>query len=154
MVYPRAFIELISLGKIVFDWDKWFVANAGAIDWLAVRAQGSGGQNVNKVSSAVHLRFDIDASDLPDRIKQRLRNRRDQRVNKDAVIVIKAQQYRTQVKNRDDAMQRLQLILEQAMVEPKRRIVTKPTKAAKQRRLKAKTIRGERKQQRKIPLIE
>ncbi|XOV88099.1 MAG: alternative ribosome rescue aminoacyl-tRNA hydrolase ArfB [Pseudomonadota bacterium] len=121
------------------------------IDISAMRSSGPGGQNVNKVSTAIHLRFDIDASSLPDELKSRLKRLRDSRLTGEGVIVIKAQQFRSQEKNREDALARLDELLQRAQVVRKVRRQTKPSKSAVARRLDEKKLRGKAKALRRDP---
>lgn len=119
------------------------LVNRAEVDFSAIRAQGAGGQNVNKVSSAAHLRFDVAASSLPDDVKLRLLAQADQRISSDGTVVIKAQDHRSLPRNQADALLRLQEMVDAATVQPKARRATKPTYGSQQRRLAGKAVRSE-----------
>lgn len=120
-----------------------FPVDEREVEFSAIRAQGAGGQNVNKVSSAIHLRFDINNSSLPDAVKARLLALNDSRITQEGVFVLKAQQHRTQEMNRSDAMDRLQEVIDSVSSPPRIRRATKPTYGSKQRRLEGKSLRSD-----------
>lgn len=130
------------------------VIDLNEIEWEAVRASGPGGQNVNKVSSAIHLRYDLKAASLPERVRDRLLRSADRRVSAEGVLVLKAQRFRTQRQNREDALDRLLTLIGEAAREPKRRVPTRPTRGSVEKRHKKKDINSKNKVLRRKPSIE
>lgn len=122
--------------------------NENEVEFIAIRAQGAGGQNVNKVSNAIHLRFDITASSLPDEIKSKLLALRDQRISSDGIVVIKAQKHRSLERNREDGLVRLRELIATAAFVPTLRRPTKPSRSAQRKRIESKVKRGQVKLQR------
>ncbi|RLA68795.1 MAG: aminoacyl-tRNA hydrolase [Epsilonproteobacteria bacterium] len=124
------------------------ILDESEIEFSAIRASGSGGQKVNKTSAAIHIRFDIAESSLPEFYKERLLNLKDKRITKEGIIVIKSQQHRSQEQNRDEALERLAELIKSVNVSQKKRVATKPTKGAVKRRLQSKKKHAQKKKMR------
>ena len=124
------------------------ILNENEVEFIAIRAQGAGGQNVNKVSNAIHLRFDIAASSLPPVVKEKLLALRDQRISSDGIVVIKAQKHRSLERNREDSLVRLRELIASAAFVPITRRPTKPTRSSQRKRIDSKVKRGQIKLQR------
>lgn len=145
LCYTDAYMLSITPHIELADWE---------IELSAIRSQGPGGQNVNKVSSAIHLRFDIQRSTLPAFYKECLLKLNDQRISKDGVVIIKAQQYRNQEQNKEDALERLRQLIVGAVVQPKKRRATKPSRNSQKRRMDKKTQHGKTKALRRKPMSD